>query len=337
MEWNEEKAQEIIRKHKNRFSLRLSLNIIRVGVALFILYAIYMMAISIFYDHSTIGKRTEFYQKLAIDWTDPALTTELFSDTTNEISPFLTQKISIPLEQSVGGKNYVVSKLELRKPLLTAFTTINIDKIYPYVASEDGFNFELPYNPKSGKKLPQYEDTTVWHPLDRVHEGHVATIAFSLNDYYAPKEVVDLLKAYDVTVLWMPLYMGELQKYTEGGWGGGSGSMSLNTPWGLSGAKVVDDDFRGGSSIRWLTADTVEESEEAMIQNMEMMLSKNKSLAERLLGTHYLQERLDYLQNDGFQAYGAVVTGPVKELLKLKERKEIYAVQLGEIKPWNLE
>lgn len=337
MEWNEEKAQEIVRKHKKRFSLRLSLTIIRVAVGVFLLYAIYMIAISIFYDHSTIGKRTEFYQKLAIDWTDPMLTTDLFADTTNEISPFLTQIITIPLEQQIGDKNYVVSKLELRKPLLTAFTTSTIDKHYPYLAGDEKFTFELPYDPKSGKKLPRVEDQTAWQPLIQVHEGNVSTMAFSLTDYYSPKEVAELLKPYNVKILWMPLYMGEMKAFNEDGIGGDGNSISLNSPWGLAGAKLIDHDFRGGASINELNTHTIEESEKAMIDNMQMMLTNNKRVAERLLGTDHLQERLDFLTSDGFEAYGAVVTGPVKELLKLTEHEEIHAVQLGDIKPWNLE
>ena len=41
------------------------------------------------------------------------------------------------------------------------------------------------------------------------------------------------------------------------------------------------------------------------------------------------------IQDEGFTAYGAVVTGPVKELLKLKELETIQGVQLGEVELWN--
>ncbi|WP_156416122.1 hypothetical protein [Gracilibacillus massiliensis] len=41
MDWNEEKAQQILTKHKKRFSLRLTLKMIRVLAAIFFLYVIY--------------------------------------------------------------------------------------------------------------------------------------------------------------------------------------------------------------------------------------------------------------------------------------------------------
>lgn len=337
MEWNEEKAQEIVRKHKNRFSLRLSLKMIRIAVVIILLYSIYMIGLSIFYHKSTIGKQTEFYQKLAIDWTHPELTSDLSTGFTNEISPFLTQKITIPLQKKIGGKNYVVSELALSKPLLTSFTSVEIEKSYPYEETDLGFNFYLPYDPNSGSKLGGNENPDVWRTLEMVHEGNVANFAFSMNNYYSPEEIIEYLNSYDVSILWMPLYMGELQKFTEGGWGGGDNSMSLLSPWGLSGARLMDEDFMGGSLASELDENTIEESQNAMIENMQMMLKSKKDLAEKLLDTEYLQERVDYLNDEGFQAYGAVVTGPVKELLKLKELEGIHSVQLGEIKHWNLD
>ena len=346
MEWNEEKAQEIVQKHKKRFSLRLSLKIIRVSVLIILLYSVYMIAISIFYDSSKIGKRTEFYQKLAIDWTSPELSSEIGLAHTHEITPFLTQKINFPLEKRIGGKSYVVSQLELSKPLLTPFTTVKNEQNYPYESTDPGFHFYLPYDPSSGSKLSGKEDSDSWRILKMLHEGNVANLAFSMNDYYSPQEITEYLSSYRITVLWMPLYMGELQKFTEGGWegwggwngqGSGDNTMLSQSPWGLSGARLVDEDFMGGSLINELDEESIEESQNAMIQNMQMMLKTKKNVAEKLLGTEYLQERVDYLNDEGFQAYGAVVTGPVKELLKLQELEEIHGVQLGEIKHWNID
>lgn len=345
MEWNEEKAQEIVKKHKNRFSLRLSFQIIRVLVIIFLLFSIYMIVLSISYDNSKFKARTEFYQKLAIDWTYPELSSDISLSFTNTITPFFTQKITFPLVRKIGRNDYIVSQLELSKPLSLAFTHVEITKNYPYDAMNQGFQFYLPYDPKSGNKLGGYERFGVWKTLEMVHEGNVADLAFSTVEYYSPQEIVELLGPYDLTVLWMPLYMGEMQKFTEGGWSGGdhsmsldSGgnhSMSLHSQWGLSGARLLDDDYRVGSLSYGLDKDSIEESQEAMIQNMEKMLKKKKRLAEKLLGTNHLSERVDYLNDEGFQAYGAVVTGPVKELLKLKEVEGIHSVDLGEIKPWN--
>lgn len=335
MEWNEEKAQEIVRKHKNRFSIKLTLQIIRVFVLILILFSVYKIALEIVYDSSKFGKRTEFYQKLAVDWTYPELTGGLGFSHSSEISSFFTQKITFPLEKRIGKDEFIESELTLTKPLITAFTSVTINGNVPYDELSNQFSFDLPTNPETGKTLSGYESPDVWKTLDMVHEGNVANLAFSLDDYYTPKEISNLLSNYDFDILWMPIYMGELQNFTEGGWSGGTNTMSLSLPWGLSGGREMDEDFKGGSLIHVLNEETVEESERIMLKNMDAMLATNKKLAERLLNTEYLQERTDYLREEGFKAYGAVVTGPVKELLKLQEVKEVRSVQLGEIKHWN--
>lgn len=335
MEWNEQKAQEIINKHKSRFSLRLTFKVIRVFVVVFILYCIYMVTVTISYDLTKIGERTEFYQKLAVDWTNPELTTDISLDSPKEITPFLTQKIKIPLVRRVGKEDYFVSQLKLTKPIFSAFTHTNLDKDYPFNLKRNDFTFNLPYDPKSGQKLAGDEDQGVWDTLDMIHEGHVADLAFSLDGYRSPKETLELLDPYDVNILWMPLYMGELKKFNEDGWAGGGNLLTLNRPWGLSGARLIDDDYTGGSLEKTINKDTIDRTQDAMLENMKAMLKENKQLAERLLQTEHLQERYDYVNEKGFQTYGAVVTGPVKELLKLQELKSIHSATLGEVKTWN--
>lgn len=336
MEWNENKAKEILKKHKSRFSLRLTLRILRVVVALIFLYTIYMVIINISYDKSNIGKRTEFYQQLAIDWTYPELTTDFGSFNKNEVTPFFTQKIDMSLVRTVGKKDYTVSELHLHKPIFNMFTRTEIDGTdVSHLNLRDHFSFYLPYNPKTNDKLSGNDSSEVWETLEIIHKGHVADMAVSLDDFYSPQEVSELLSPYDLWITWIPIYMGELTEYEEAGWGGGEDSIALQRPWGMTGGRVIAEDYMSGSMTRSLTAQSISESEEIMINHMETMLAEKKGLAETLLRTSYLQERYNYLKKNGFQAYGAIVTGPVKELLKLKEMEQVHSAQIGEIKYWN--
>ena len=72
-----------------------------------------------------------------------------------------------------------------------------------------------------------------------------------------------------------------------------------------------------------------------MIENMKALLDEKKSYYENFLGLYNLKERYQFLKDEGFIVYGAVVTGPVKELLKLKDVEEIHGERLGEIDFWN--
>lgn len=337
MKWNEKKAQEIVSKHKSRFSLRLTFKIVRVLIAVFLIYSIYMIIVGISYEHSQTKYRTEFYQKLAVDWTYPELTSGLSVSTRaskNNITPLLTQEITFPLERRIGKRNYVVSELSLSKPLLSSLTRMEIINGYPHVSHGKDFNFNLPYDPNTGQQLSGFENNDIWNTLEMLHEGHVADLAFSTDEFYSPNELLELLSDYDVDILWMPLYMGELEQFTEG-YGSGDNSLSLIPQWGLSAARMTLDDFRESYLDVVLNQATVDESQEAMLENMRTMLDNNKKLAEVLLQTNHLQERYNYLTENGFQVFGAVITGPVKELLKLQEVDTIHSVYLGKVVYWN--
>lgn len=68
---------------------------------------------------------------------------------------------------------------------------------------------------------------------------------------------------------------------------------------------------------------------------MKELLNKQKSYYESFLGLSHLEEKYQFLKDEGFIVYGAVVTGPVKELLKLKDAPFVQGEQLGGIELWN--
>lgn len=68
-----------------------------------------------------------------------------------------------------------------------------------------------------------------------------------------------------------------------------------------------------------------------MLKQMEGLLkNESQSYYENFLGLDHLKERHQYLKKNGFIVYGAVVTGPVKELLKLKKKNKSVLHTLGE-------
>ncbi|MGN7117717.1 anti sigma factor C-terminal domain-containing protein [Lysinibacillus odysseyi] len=111
--------------------------------------------------------------------------------------------------------------------------------------------------------------------------------------------------------------------------------MSIHDIIGLTTGRDHDEQFQGQFRVNMLADETLEESKQMMLQNMEELLEKNKSYYEGLLGLGYLKEKQAYLKEKGFTVYGAVVTGPVKELLKLKDVPSIRDEQLGDVELWN--
>lgn len=340
MEWNEEKEKELLISYKRRFSLRFTLKVVQVLVLLFVLYTLYMVALQAIYTYSKAGERLGFYQQLTLDWKYPQYIGLHVIQKQPEITPYLTQIVEVPVENTIGKEIAEVGNVTVKKSVLFPAVTADYSEVKE---SKQSYYFYLPTHPVSREVLSAVENPAVWEKLDMIHEGFVADLAFSTDDYYSPEEMNELLQPYDIDVLWMPLYMGESKMFDIDFTLHGENSLTFATEqWGLAGGRKVEKDgqyvihhlhpneYYGEDDISAL-----EESQQLMLENMEMMLRNNKRLAEMLLQTSHLEERYNYVKENGFQVFGAVVTGPVKELLKLQEEKAIRGAQLGEVEIWN--
>ncbi len=115
----------------------------------------------------------------------------------------------------------------------------------------------------------------------------------------------------------------------------GEDFLMVNNIIGLTGGMEHEDDFLGLSKYGLSDEEQITISEQLMLKNMEELLDKSESYYELFLGLRHLEERYQYLKDEGFIVYGAVVTGPVKELLKLQDLSFIQGEQLGEVELWN--
>jgi hypothetical protein len=329
-EWTSDKEKKVI--WKNRFML--TARILRVIFILLFIYLVYIIILTFGYDQTNLGKKHEFQMKLAIDWTQKGFYPGDDLGSTREITLLLSQKMSFPINRTIGKEEQSIATLHFSKRLITPFSTREISHTDPAI-SED-FHFYLPEDPRTGKSLKLKTQPSVWEALDKVHEGTVADFAFSTTRFYKPAELLQLLKDYDVDVLWMPLYGGELKEIKDVGYSIAGGTYLQVDTLGLSRARLTDD-YKSYSQLD-ISRETIKQNETLMLSNMERLVNnENTSYVEDFLGLNHLDERYKYLKENGFKVYGAVITGPVKELLKLKELEQIQSAQLGEFEYWNWE
>lgn len=327
MEWTKDKEKKIL----FRYRFTLTMKVIRIIAATLFFFWLYMLVITLVYDATHLDKKNIFYSRLAMDWTQPNMQEEFGGVESAEITPFLTQKISYPVFKMIGKEPELVGTKHLAKRVIPMYSTNKTDYLKPKTERE--YNFYLPEHPKTGNKLEANEDPSVWKKLEKVHEGTVAELSFSTKEYMTPEEMLELLKPYDLDVLWMPLYTGEMSEF-ETGWGGGGNSMSI-APFGFTGGRETSDDYNSQSKYG-LEEKFTEENKKLMLRQMNNLLeNESASYRENFLGLSNLEERYNYLKKEGFQVYGAVVTGPVKELLKLKENEQIQGANLGDMTYWN--
>jgi hypothetical protein len=327
-EWTKEKEKKVLWKYRFMLTAR----IVRVILIILLLFWVYMMFLSIAYSKSNLSEKHAFYTKLSLDWTGQGLESEFGGWPVGSITPMLSQNIEYPVFRRIGKEQIPVGEMKITKRIMTPFSEKRIDYFMPNDQSR--FNFFLPVDPRTGDTLYQKQHSEVWDSLEMVHEGTVADMAFSTTQYIDPKELISLLEPYDVDVVWMPLYAGELKEF-DVGFSIAGGSFLTVESLGLSSGREIGSDYLS-ESYSQLSADTVELNQRLMLKNMETLLNEeSKSYREDFLGLRKLEERYDYLKEHGFQVYGAVVTGPVKELLKLREVKEFQTPRLGDFEYWN--
>ncbi|SDP61034.1 Sigma factor regulator N-terminal [Litchfieldia salsa] len=330
-EWSKEKEKKILWKYRFLLTARILRILFIVGG----LYTIYLIILSIGFTQTNFASKHNFNMTLAIDWTQGGLHSEYSFQPQGEITPFLTQKISMPVYRTIGKEQEPVATMEVQKRIITPFSTARLTFLSPTDSTQ--FRFYLPEHPKTGEKLYFSNQDEVWTPLEKVHEGTVADLAFSTNQYYEPKQLLSILSKYDLDVLWMPFFSGELKEIKDVGYSlAGGNFMSIDT-LGLSKGRELLGGYSSFTEVT-ISEDTIEEIEAMMLKNMESLIEdESASYLDSFLGLRHLEQRHTYLKENGFQVYGAVVTGPVKELLKLKEEETFRGVQVGEFDYWNWE
>jgi hypothetical protein len=141
-----------------------------------------------------------------------------------------------------------------------------------------------------------------------------------------------LLHGYDLDIVWYAIDTG-----TEGeGDPYHSPYLSASTDiWGFH-EHAIFDFIRGEVSIA--TRGDDHKRAEAFKTGLKF-LAENKKLVDRYIWYYNndtsIEERYNYVEENGVKTYGVVVTDPTKELLTLSENHSIIYSTLGEVDFWN--
>lgn len=329
-EWNSDLEKRILKR--SRFTLVFRMLWILL-VVLFV-YVIYMFVVNFTADRLHVGNKHMYYSSLALEWKVPNVRGDL-SFTRESVNTFGTHRLSYNLVKRIGLKEVVLGEAHVTKRLANQLSTI--DYIHPGLQHLDYFTFFLPKDPRTNERLSAHENPDVWETLAMLPEGTVAELAFSTPKLMKPEEVLNQLRDYDIHILWMPLYTGEFVSFTPYSYGKSDDVLMVGDVIGLTGGIDRDEQYHESLQYHYLDQTSLKDSQQLMLKNMAELLEQSTSYYEYFLGLGHLQEKYDYLEDEGFLVYGAVVTGPVKELLKLQQSEIVRGEQLGEIELWNWE
>jgi len=182
-------------------------------------------------------------------------------------------------------------------------------------------------------KYPTQKNQWIAHPkqlfveFDNAKEGRilaglpdetVVEAYISLDKLYEVKEIENEMKNVDLT--WAAIYTG-----TEDEMLSLDGDVVSPIGYPVQPDNTYWSPFRDSAS-----------HEETFLEIMKELLPYEKIAEE--VSTHKnleLEERINYLEKNGFETYGVVVTGPKSEIESIRKLKMVRLMKIGEVKLWN--
>lgn len=268
-----------------------------------------------------------------------------------EIKPYFMAQGHYALEKTIGKEKEIVGHLSL-------------NQFFSGVLSEwewaDGSYRNLLYfiHPRQENQSlgSIYDSPDVWETLQIMPDGTVAEMAISFTDTYTIANVRELLGDYDLDITWYAVSTG-LENESEnnrdpehqepltafrGAWGIPSESRQMLRSLGdiTLTETVITHSETSGSSVTTTTGFRIDSPllERYFLESLTF-LKDNEDLTKKVwrgsTDTLRISERHEYIIQNGINVYGVVITGPVKELLRLEDAPFITAPALGEIRLWN--
>lgn len=159
-----------------------------------------------------------------------------------------------------------------------------------------------------------------WSKVEHLPEGTVTEAYVSFNKVYSLDDTKALFKKYDLDVRWYAVNTGleDKDQSTNGHY-----LIPIGFP------AQVDPN-------RWSPYNGDKKNEEVFIESLKFLQKHEKVATTVSHGKELdLTKRLNYINQHGITVYGAVITGPTKEILKLKEEPFILSMKRGEVRLWN--
>ncbi|WP_375105080.1 anti-sigma factor [Paenibacillus sp. RS8] len=324
------KEKKIIRWGKWRARISNTLTVIS---AFLIFLIISSVITAIFY---STGDRGETYSDVvssAIAVSQPNTIVHLSSGT----GPFFSMNLTSKIEKQVGDEQITVGDYSMK--LLFGWA-----RLYNYSWTDDsrsvGYYFVYPQENQSATN--SMDNSNEWERLEKLPEGTVAEAYLSFDQFFTTDELLKKFEPKNLQPLWFAADTGPRTRQPV-----------VNDPLGFPYMPIWhDDDMKvvqeskerrgwfGGVTSRSSVSPSVESYGDGELRNANFLktlhlMQEHKSIADRVIPFIDLDDSISYLEKNGVRLYGAVVTGPVKELLKLKEETWVSDLHVGEVRLWN--
>ena len=344
---DEKKQQKILRraKYKNRFSLALFL------FALFIVLGFVGTILSSLYFNcgGEDGRlyKTQKTAALLTESTFPNVSVPANSKpfplllsgagwgdgSSVAVKPYFAVRGSYAMQKRVGREEYPVGHININQ----FFSFMNVKWQWQDNRFDNYLYFVYPEQTGNsnagGVKVEQGDEAQeAWPALEMLSAGTVAEMSVSFDRTYTVDQVKSLLSDYDLDITWYAISTGqEANPYYPQDLHG-----PLSAFQGVWGFPDLSHNMLGEYSP--IRSDDGAIREKYVLESMQFLAENEKTARKIYRGdpkTLQIPARYKYVKENGIHVYGVVVTGPSKELLRLKDVDVIHSPALGEIRLWN--
>lgn len=321
------KEKKIIRRGKWKARITNTFTVIS---AFLIFMIISSILTAIFYG---TGDRGEIYRDVvssALAVSQPNTMVHLSSGT----NPFFTMNLTGKIQRQVGDDRITVGDYTMKFLLGWA-------RLYSYSWTDErsggGFYFVYPEENQSAEN--RMYNSREWKILEKLPEGTVGEAYLSFDRLFTTDELLKRFEHKNLEPLWFAADTGPHKLYPDNLLG-----FPYRPIWHASDMKVIQESKKkswfGGVTSRTSTSPSIESYGDGELRNENFLktlhlMQEYKLIAKKVIPFIDLDDSIKYLEKNGVKLYGAVVTGPVKELLKLQEEAWISHMQVGEVRLWN--
>lgn len=176
-----------------------------------------------------------------------------------------------------------------------------------------------------------------WNKLEKLPEGTVAEAYLSFDQYFTTDEILKNFEGKNLEPVWFAVDAGQQESYDPIG-------FPYQPMWhhdDLAITSYKEEKTRFGKTVtQGGTYPAVEEygsgelRDENFIKTLRL-LRDHPSLTRKVAPFVEFDQITEYVESNGVKIYGAVVTGPTKELLKLNKESWVKGIQVSDARLWN--
>ncbi|MCM3766406.1 anti-sigma factor [Neobacillus niacini] len=253
--------------------------------------------------------------------------------TSTNSSPYFSLNARRDLFKKVGDETIKVG--ELKNKFIFSMMSYP-ESIYFGKSSEAQPTFSYP-------KVGEHHMMSDWNRLEKLSEGTVVSAFVSFADLIETKKVFQLFEGKEMDVIWFAVDTGFEGKH-EGVIDEPIGFPSFpiwhdddmildsrEVKKGLFGSRIISE---GHSSPEYNVGDQ-KVLHKQFLKTLSFLKDHERKANNLYFGKLDLSERIDFLERNGIKHYGVVITGPTKEILKLREEPWVGELKVDEVSFWN--